>query len=76
MKDSIFETQLADFLQQNCGPNLMAERLLRFPSCLHVMLCSAYLDNWRWWLRDLGELVSRSVRGDGSRRRYAENKGL
>ncbi|KAI4163923.1 MAG: hypothetical protein LQ342_002420 [Letrouitia transgressa] len=58
LDECAFGGQLLDLTRSHVA----IESLLRHPYRLHALAFAAYLDNWRWYFRHLGEKFSKMVR--------------
>ena len=57
MEDSILELQLVQMMQSRTTALSICEHPFR----LHLLLFALYIDNWRWYLRYIGEQLDRKV---------------
>ena len=53
-KDTIFNQYLESIANDDELSKRRVSALYHQPSGLHLSICSSYIDNWRWYLRDIG----------------------
>src|SRR6266536_4421292 len=53
--ESVIESQLEELESPEPAPNAALARICDDAFRLHVLICASYVDNWRWYLRYLGE---------------------
>lgn len=57
--DCVVETQLEAL--ESPASSIALSRLRDDPSQFHSLICASYIQNWRWYLRHLGELFEQKV---------------
>lgn len=62
-EESILDTRLCEWLGVTSDTSSLEgiSSLQREPNSLHLFVLSSFLDNWRWYLRHLGERFSEMV---------------